>query len=31
MTNFDPRFYYFREAAEWVPKARVEADGGSNE
>jgi len=30
MTNFDPRFYYVREAREvWVPKARAEADCGT--
>jgi len=31
MTNFDPRFYYVREAGEWVPKSRAEADGGRHE
>ena len=28
MTGFDPRFYYVREAGEWVPKADAETDGG---
>jgi hypothetical protein len=28
MSDFDPRFYYVREAGEWVPKAKAAADGG---
>ena len=31
MPNFDPRYYYVREAGEWVPKAEAVADGGTDD
>ena len=31
MSNFDPRFYYVREAGEWVPKTDAKTDGGQDE
>ena len=30
MSDFDPRFYYVREAGEWVPKAEAKTDGGED-
>mgnify|MGYP000288227707 CR=1 FL=1 len=31
MTAFDPRFYYVREAGEWVPKSEAKTDGGGRD
>ena len=28
MSDFDPSFYYVREAGEWVPKSQATPDGG---